>query len=80
MPELEIYVPLKGAVDIEKEKMRLEKEIAKVSSDLQKVESKLSNESFVSKAPQEVIEKEKAKQKELKEILEKLKEGLTKLN
>lgn len=78
--DVEIFMPLKGLIDIEKEKGRLEKEIAKVTSELQRVEAKLSSESFVSKAPEEVIQKEKGKLEEYTDILSKLQDSLLKLN
>ncbi len=80
LPDVEIFMPLKGLIDIDKEKNRLEKEILKVTSELERVEAKLSNESFVSKAPEEVIQKEKGKLEEYTDVLSKLKESLLKLN
>ncbi len=77
--DVEIYLPLKGLIDIDKEKARLEKEIGKVEIELNRVEKKLSNESFIGKAPQAVIDKEKQKKDEYSEILSKLKESLDKL-
>ncbi len=79
MRDVEIYIPLKGLIDIDKEKARLEKEIGKVANDLSRVENKLSNENFIGKAPEEVIEKEKQKKEEFSEILASLKESLAKL-
>jgi valyl-tRNA synthetase len=78
--DVEIFMPLKGLIDVDKEKSRLEKEIVKVTSELKRVESKLSNESFVSKAPEEVIQKEKGKLEEYTDILSKLQESLSKLS
>lgn len=78
--DAEIFMPLKGLIDIEKEKGRLEKEIVKVTSELKKVEAKLSSENFVSRAPEEVIQKEKGKLEEYTDILSKLQESLLKLN
>ncbi len=77
--DVEIYIPLKGLIDVEKEKARLAKEIAKVQEDFDRVEKKLSNENFIGKAPEAVIEKEKQKKDEFSEILSKLKESLAKL-
>ncbi len=79
MPDLEIFMPLSGLIDIKKEIARLEKEIAKIRADLERVSSKLSNESFTAKAPVEVIEKEKAKEREYAELLDRLNESLSKL-
>jgi valyl-tRNA synthetase len=79
MQDLEIYLPLSGLIDIEKETARLEKEISKIKVDLEKVTAKLSSESFTGKAPLEVIEKEKGKQREYTEILGKLEESLSKI-
>jgi len=78
--DAEIFMPLKGLIDVEKEKSRLEKEIVKVTSELKKVEAKLSSENFVSKAPEEVIQKEKGKLEEYTDILSKLQESMLKLN
>lgn len=58
---MEIYIPLKGLIDIEKETERLMKEIATMDKELARVKGKLSNQGFLAKAPQEVITKEKAK-------------------
>lgn len=79
MQDLEIYLPLSGLIDIEKETARLEKEISKIKVDLEKVTAKLSSESFTGKAPLEVIEKERGKQREYTEILGKLEESLSKI-
>jgi valyl-tRNA synthetase len=80
MADLEIFMPLRGLIDIEKETARLEKEIAKIKNDLEKVAAKLSSESFTGRAPAAVIEKEKNKQKEYTELIKKLEESLNKLN
>ena len=58
---IEIFLPLKGLVDIEKEIARLEKEVDKMEQEISRLEKKLSNQGFLAKAPQEVIDKEKDK-------------------
>ncbi len=63
----EIYLPLEGLVDLDKEIARLEKEAEEVAEALKRVKSKLSNQSFLAKAPPEVVEKERAKEEELEE-------------
>jgi valyl-tRNA synthetase len=75
----EIYMPLEGLIDFDREKERLDKEIGRIQNDLARVEGKLSNEKFMNKAPAEVIEKEKEKQKEFRELLEKLETSRSKL-
>jgi len=62
---IELFVPLKGLIDIDKEIARLEKELQNIRSDLVKVKGKLSNENFLSKARPEIIEKERGKEEEL---------------
>ena len=64
---VEIYLPLKGLIDVEKETARLNKELATLDKELQRVGGKLSNAGFVAKAPADVIEKEKEKQKGFEE-------------
>lgn len=58
---VEVYLPLAGLVDMDKERQRLEKEIQKVQGEISGTEKKLSNEGFRAKAPAEVIAKEEAK-------------------
>ena len=73
--DIEIY--LLGAVDSDKEKIRLEKEIANLEKVIKANEGKLANKEFVNKAPEEVVEKEREKlkgwQAELKKIKEQIK-------
>jgi len=57
----QIYVPLEGLIDIAAERARLRKEIDRVSKLLEGTKRKLENESFLSKAPKEVVENERAK-------------------
>ncbi len=79
LPDMEIYIPLKGLIDFEKEKARLEKEISRIEKELQKVEGKLSNKKFLGKAPEDIINKEKKKREEFTEVLEKLRESHSKI-
>ena len=79
IPDAEIYMPLKDLIDFEKERTRLSKEIERISGELSKIQAKLSNENFVSRAPGDVIARERQKSAELGEILVKLRESLDKL-
>jgi len=58
---VEIYLPLKGLIDVEKETARLTKEIDKLAKELKKLNGKLSNEGFLKKAPAQVVEGERTK-------------------
>ncbi|MHB1042092.1 MAG: valine--tRNA ligase [Eubacteriales bacterium] len=62
---VEIFLPLKGLIDIEKEVARLKKELEATERDLRRVLGKLGNPGFVSKAPAAVVEGEKTKEAEL---------------
>ncbi len=77
---IEIQVPWKGLIDVEAEKTRLNKEIAKVEKEQNIVSGKLSNESFVTKAPPEVVAKQREKLQSIEDKLSKLKEALDKLS
>lgn len=65
----EIFIPLLDLIDREKEIERLNKEKTKLISEIERVEKKLSNEKFVSKAPEAVVKEEKAKGEKYKEML-----------
>ena len=63
--QMKIYIPLEGLVDIEEEKARLEKKLAKLNQELKSVQDRLSNDTFIEKAPTEVVEELKGKLKSL---------------
>lgn len=73
---MSVLIPMKGLIDKEQEQQRLTKEIEKMKKDLLKSTTKLSNENYVAKAPQAVVEKEKDKVAELKQAIEKLETSL----
>ena len=58
---VEIYLPLKGLIDVEKETARLQKEQEKLQKEIKRLNGKLSNEGFLSKAPEQVVAAEKEK-------------------
>ena len=80
VPGAEIFLPLDELVDKEKELERLNAEKKKLEGEIKRVEGKLNNEGFVSKAPQKVIDEEKAKGIKYKEMLEKVLESIESLN
>ncbi|MBN2401354.1 MAG: valine--tRNA ligase [Spirochaetes bacterium] len=79
LKDVEIYVPLKGLIDIDKEKARIQKEIDKAKADFDRIDKKLINENFLKKAPEDIILKEKSKLNEIDELLGKLGQSLSKL-
>jgi valyl-tRNA synthetase len=70
---------LAGLVDFSAEEQRLGKEIAKAEKDLTASQKKLNNEGFLAKAPQDVVDKEKAKAAEAGSKLERLQESLARV-
>jgi valyl-tRNA synthetase len=79
LPEVEIFLPLAGLIDVEKERARLQKEIEGKEKDLARVSGKLSNAQFTDKAPREVVAKEEARRDKLSSALAKLRERLDSL-
>ena len=77
--EMKILIPMAGLIDKDAELARLIKEITKLESDIQRTKGKLSNESFVSKAPAAVVQKEKDRIAELEIALSNLSEQKTKI-
>ncbi|MDO9621183.1 MAG: class I tRNA ligase family protein, partial [Moraxellaceae bacterium] len=59
--KMTLGVPLAGLIDVAAELARLDKEIARLGQEVARVEAKLSNESFVARAPADVVAKERAK-------------------
>ena len=77
---LTIYIPTTDLVDIEEVKQNLLKEKARLEGELRRSEKMLSNPGFVSKAPKEKLDQEKAKQAQYKALYEEVVEHLAKLN
>ena len=73
-------IPLSEVIDFEKEKARLTKELDKVSSEAHKLESRLNNQGFLQKAPQNVIQEQNARLKELGSTQEKINEAIQKID
>ena len=69
------YLPLSELVDIAAELERIRKEIEKAQNGLRGVEQKLSNEKFVSRAPEAVVNAEREKAAKYKELIAKLEES-----
>ncbi len=65
--DAKIFIPLGQLIDFEKELQRLESEKEKLISEIKRVEGKLSNDKFISKAPQGVIEEEKQRDKNMRQ-------------
>ena len=65
----EIFIPLDELVDFNAEFERLTKEKKKLEGEVARVKGKLSNQGFISKAPEKVINEEKAKQVKYEEML-----------
>lgn len=74
--EAEIYLPMSELVDKDKELARLNAEKKKLEGEIKRVEGKLSNQGFVSKAPQKVVDEERAKGEKYKGMLEKVLENI----
>lgn len=72
----EIYIPLAGLIDFDKERERIQKEIDRIEGFLKGVKGKLNNKNFVDNAPDAVVLNEKNKLKDGEENLEKLKAQL----
>ena len=79
IPEVEICMPFAELVDIEKEVERLKKEEVRLQKELARVNGMLSNEKFVSKAPQSKIDEEKEKLAKYTQMMEQVKLRLSQL-
>jgi valyl-tRNA synthetase len=77
--EVEVVVPLRGLIDVEGELAKLAKERQKLALDLGKIQGKLGSESFLGKAPPEVVAKERQKLDEIQARLAKNEESTVRL-
>jgi valyl-tRNA synthetase len=77
--DVQIFVPLRGIVNVEEEEKRLAKEIARIEKDMDFLAKKLENPSFVERAPADVVEKEREKLAEFTGKRDILEESLEKI-
>ena len=75
----EVFLPLEGLVDVDVERERLGRALAKVDKELARVEGKLNNPRFVERAPDEVVGRERRVQAELSDRKSKLEGALAAL-
>lgn len=80
LPGVEIFVLLRGLLDLEKETARLEKEIAQTVKEQERLEGKLNNPGFISKAPVEVVDKEREKLEQVSQRKASLEKRLAEIN
>jgi valyl-tRNA synthetase len=80
IPEAVVYMPFAELVDLDKELERLKKEEERLTKELARVNGMLSNERFISKAPQAKIDEEKAKLEKYTQMMDQVKERLASLS
>ncbi len=77
--DMRLLVPMKGLIDIDAERSRLEKRLERIGADLARARAKLDNENFVNNAPPDVVTKETRRAAELANTIAQLTEQLEKL-
>ena len=78
--DMRLLVPMKGLIDVEAERARLEKQMDKVRAELAKANGKLGNEKFVNNAPPAVVTQERNRVAEFERTLAQLEEQSQKLD
>jgi valyl-tRNA synthetase len=76
---VEIFLSLEGVIDFGEEKKRLQKELDKINKDIDFISKKLSNESFVSRAPKDIVDKEREKLVSFKDKASKISENIARI-
>jgi len=79
LKEAEVVIPMTSMLDIQAEKQRLKKEIGQMQTNVSRLEKMLANKAFMTKAPQAVVDKEKAKLLSAKDSLGRLEEHMKRL-
>jgi len=75
-----VVLPLTGAIDVDAERTRLNKEIGKLDAEIDRIARKLANEKFVSRAPEHVVAQERERQAEAEAAKTKLEAALSRLS
>ena len=79
LDEAMLALPLAGIIDIDAESKRLKREIDKVGSEIRQLDAKLSNEKFVARAPEHVVEEQRERKTEAEAIAARLEQALERL-
>ncbi len=79
IPSAEIFIPLAGLIDVDTERSRLQKELENITKLLEKTRKKLANREFVEQAPKEVVDKQREKEQEYEEVVQKINANLEQL-
>jgi valyl-tRNA synthetase len=79
LDEAVLALPLASIIDIGAESQRLKREIDKVGSEIKQLDAKLSNEKFVSRAPEHVVEEQRERKTEALAVAAKLEQALKRL-
>ena len=77
--EMKVLIPMAGLIDVKAEVARLGKEIDKKQQEAKRIEGKLGNASFVDKAPEAVVQKERDKLEEVNTALQSLQQQLARI-
>ena len=77
--EARMFMPMAELVDLEAERARIEKALAKAQKELESQEKKLSNEAFITKAPEKIVAQEREKAEKARALIENLTESLKNL-
>ena len=77
--DAKMYMPLSELVDLDKERERMRKELSKAEDELARIEAKLSNEKFVSRAPENIVAAEREKADKARALIANITESLAAL-
>ncbi len=77
--DAKMYMPLSELVDLDKERERMRKELSKAEDELARIEAKLSNEKFVSRAPENIVAAEREKADKARALIANITESLASL-
>jgi len=77
--DMRMLVPMKGVIDVDAERARLEKQRQKAEADLAKTQAKLANDKFVNNAPADVVTQERQRAVDFEKTIAQLGEQLEKL-
>ncbi|GHD48328.1 valine--tRNA ligase [Thalassobaculum fulvum] len=80
LDEATLQLPIADVIDVAQERARLTKEVAKAEGEIVKIDKKLSNEAFIAKAPEEVIEENRERLAEERQKRDRLAAALARLN
>lgn len=80
LDEATLVLPIADIINLDQERERLQKQIAKLEAEIKKIEQKLKNKNFIANAPEEIVDEQKSRKSDAQNTMKKISQALKQLD